>query len=743
MTATVVPLHRLAIDAKAPGLPRAFLEASLCSGVGQYHSPTAKANPRALETITGAAVVAMLDQPQWVPKARAKWAIFSDHLSRRAGEQRQHGRFYALWVDLDRDPPELQDAADRLAADLGATVLAYTSASATRDTPKARLVVPLDRPCPGRRYEACQRILNDRLEGLGITPDRATERANQVCYLPNRGEFYAATAGEDVLAFGGFDWRDAFATELAAHDRAEVKRREDLERRQAEARAKLAEWQATGQVSPIAAYNAAFLLAMVLEAYGYTKHGARWLSPLSESGAPGVTITKDGARWHTAHASDRAVGLPEWGDAFDLLTFWEHGGDRNAALRAVGAMMTVEDGRTLTEFNQDRYREARKADALGEFEDLGDLEDGAADGEALEDGAADGEALEGASKPQRRPFAFMPVGELVANIRPVAWLVRGYVEADSLALVYGEPGHGKSFLAIDLAASIATGTPWHGAETKPGAVFYIAGEGLNGLSRRFKAWETTRGASLAGVPLYVSQRAAPLDDNASAAEVLRVVDDLAAEAGQAPALIVVDTLARCFGGDENSATDIGAFVTNLDALRHRWQATVLVVHHSGKDASRGARGSTALRGAVDAEYRVTKDPAGTVTLESGKMKDADTPDRRAFRLAPVELPLVDDDGAEVWSCVPEAIEARTGTPKRPTGKNARRALEVLENLAAFPEDNSTGGSGCRISVEQWRMALERDGMARQRFAEVKEQLARLGWVAFEDGSSTVLLLCPP
>jgi|SRR5690554_2875435 len=734
MTATVVPLRPAGIDPEALGLPRGFLEARFCSGVGQYHSPDNKHAPRALETITGAAIVAMMNRPQRVPKAHARWAIFSDHLSRRAEDQRQHGRFYALWADLDYPDGDsnprldLQEAADRLAANLGATVLAYASATAMPDRHKARLVVPLETPCPGRRFEACQRILNGRLEALGITPDEATERANQVCYLPNRGEFYAATAGEDVLALGGFDWGETFAAELAAHDRAEAERREALERRQAESRARMAERQATGQASPIGAYNAAFPLSLVLEAYGYTRHGGRWLSPLSESGAPGVTITKDGTRWHTAHESDRDAGLPEWGDAFDLFTFWEHDGDRDAALRAAGAMLVGEDGRSLTAINQDAFREARQAEALDSLEELGDPEDG----EPGTPGAED--------KRQRRGFGFTPVGELVANLRPVSWLVRGYLESDSLALVYGEPGHGKSFLAIDMAASIAAGVAWHGAEAKPGAVFYIAGEGHNGLARRFKAWETTRGASLAVAPLYVSHRAAPLDDKASAAEVLRVVEDLAAEAGVAPALIVVDTLARCFGGDENSAADVGAFVANLDALRDRWRATVLVVHHSGKDSTRGARGSTALRGAVDAEYRVTKDPAGVVTLEAGKMKDADTPERRAFRLAPVELPLLNDDGEPFTSCVLEPTEARVGGPKRPTGKHQQRALSVLGNLAAFPED---GTDGAPVSVEAWRLAMREAGTDRRRFNDAKKQLAALGWIITENNGEAVRLLHLP
>lgn len=739
MTASAVPLYptRSAIDVEDLRLPRSFLEARFCSGVGQYHSPTAKLSPRALESISGAEVMALVNAPQRVTKAQARWAIFSDHLSRRAEDQRQHGRFYALWADLDHDPPELQDAADRLADSLGATVLAYTSASATTDTPKARLLVPLATPCSGDCFEACQRILNDRLEALVVTPDRATERANQVCYLPNRGEFYTATAGEDLLGVGGgFDWKASFARELAAHERAEAERLEKLERRQTEARAKLTEREATGQASPIAAYNAAFHVPLVLEAYGYTRHGNRWLSPLSESGTPGVTIIKDGARWHTAHESDIRAGLPESGDAFDLLKFWEHNGDTNAALRAVGAMMTTEDGRTLTKYNQDAYRESRQQGVRDAVDTLDDLEDGKAVSEELE------------GRSQRRAFAFTPVGELVANIRPVSWLVRGYVEADSLALAYGEPGHGKSFLAIDLAASIATGTPWHGAETKAGAVFYIAGEGHNGLSRRFKAWESSRRVSLTGVPLYISQRATPLDDNDSAAEVLRVVDDLAKEAGQAPSLIVVDTLARCFGGDENSATDIGAFVTNLDSLRHRWGATVLVVHHSGKDSTRGARGSTALRGAVDTEYRITKNIEGVITLEAGKMKDADTPERRVFLLAPVELSLVDDDGESVWSRVLEPAGVTATILKRPKGANQRLALEALEVLVGLePEDSE---SGRRVKIETWRRDYERRHKERdgkeadpKRFKEIHTSLARRGWLTMEDEDATVCLTASP
>ncbi len=98
------------------------------------------------------------------------------------------------------------------------------------------------------------------------------------------------------------------------------------------------------------------------------------------------------------------------------------------------------------------------------------------------------------SKPE---FAFSHVKELVKGVKPINWLIKGFLEMDSLSLMFGEPACGKSFSAIDLACCVATGKDWHGMPVKqPGPVFYIAGEGFNGLSRRFMAWQVSHGHNL-------------------------------------------------------------------------------------------------------------------------------------------------------------------------------------------------------------------------------------------------------
>ena len=172
-----------------------------------------------------------------------------------------------------------------------------------------------------------------------------------------------------------------------------------------------------------------------------------------------------------------------------------------------------------------------------------------------------------------RPFRFIAACDM--PVKPVAWLVREYIEEDALAVVYGPPGKGKSFLALDVSCCIAMGIPFHGHDVKQGTVFYIAGEGHNGLARRLRAWAQHNGTDMPAL-LFVSDAPTDLSSATNVAKVAESVQQLADATGEAPALIVIDTMARNFGGDENSATEVGQFVRNADVLRRHWKATVLI-----------------------------------------------------------------------------------------------------------------------------------------------------------------------
>jgi len=253
------------------------------------------------------------------------------------------------------------------------------------------------------------------------------------------------------------------------------------------------------------------------------------------------------------------------------------------------------------------------------------------------------------SSVSRRLFGFTRLGEM-PPIQPTNWLIKPFLEANSLAVLFGDPAVGKSFVAIDMACAIATGRPWHGRRAKPGAVFYIAGEGLNSIRKRFCAWEIHHGVDLSQAPLFVSNHAAELYSLDEADKVSATIQRLAESSGVTPALIVIDTLARNFGGDENSTQDMSAFITAVDgALKHKFGACVLIVHHTGHGDKSRARGSIALKAGIDAEYLVTRDDTQIVQLEALKMKDASLPSPMAFASHVVELGLTDEDGEPVTS----------------------------------------------------------------------------------------------
>lgn len=247
-----------------------------------------------------------------------------------------------------------------------------------------------------------------------------------------------------------------------------------------------------------------------------------------------------------------------------------------------------------------------------------------------------GQAMEDEFEEAERIPLFEHVGSGLDVIKEVEWTIERYVEQDAVSMVYGPSGVGKSFVVLGMACAVATGTPWFGMMVKQGPVFYIAGEGHNGLMRRFKAWETGEGVSLRNAPLYKSRKAIGLLNESEALLLREELQQMMDQFGR-PSLIVVDTLARNFGdGDENSTEDMSKFIRVLDELRAEAKCHVMVVHHSGHEGTR-ARGSSSLRAAMDQEYQVTSTGPGVVLVKNTKMKDAEPPAERHFRIKQIQI----------------------------------------------------------------------------------------------------------
>jgi hypothetical protein len=214
---------------------------------------------------------------------------------------------------------------------------------------------------PGADYSMMAKILNDRLEAAGLIPDRATERTGQLCYLPNRGEYYQHL----IIEGETLNPSVVFADEIQAEQARLKAEAEERERRHQEALRKTQARIDTEQADPIAAFNAEYPPELALERYGHTmQQNDKWLPSNSESGRAGGT-TKDG-KWHFHNGCMSMVGQPAknggtWGDSFDLFTWYEHGGDRNRAIKAAGEMFYRTDPQTgeritITKFNQRQYK---------------------------------------------------------------------------------------------------------------------------------------------------------------------------------------------------------------------------------------------------------------------------------------------------------------------------------------------------------------------------------------------------
>jgi phage/plasmid primase-like uncharacterized protein len=349
------------------------------------------------------------------------------------------------------------------------------------------------------------------------------------------------------------------------------------------------------------------------------------------------------------------------------------------------------------------------------------------------------EQIERVAGPMRDKLGFEFTRADNLELHQIKWVVDDYIEADSLAQVFGDPGGGKSFVSIDLACCVATGKDWHGHQVQQGAVFYIAGEGHNGLARRFKAWQLGNGQTLDGAPLYKSHRAAQLYDTTEAAIVAESIKELSAQSGCIPSMIIIDTLARNHGGDENSTQDMNAFIQHLDTyLRQPWKCCVLVVHHSGVADKDRSRGSTALKGALDAEYRCQLDSGTkTIAFESKKMKDAEMPAPKNFQITQVDLPILDKHNNPVRGVYLTAVDLNglmDSIQKRTVlSGNQRLALNCLVAIEVKRASDGVQGFAAQVDYDEWRDSAKEHGMNARRFAESIKALVKKEMVLDRSG----------
>lgn len=268
---------------------------------------------------------------------------------------------------------------------------------------------------------------------------------------------------------------------------------------------------------------------------------------------------------------------------------------------------------------------------------------------------------------------------------------------NQFSVVYGESNCGKTFFALDLALHLAQGSKWFSRETRQCGVVYVAMEGGHGIRNRIAAFKQHHGLDDAQVALAVIPQTVSLLNNQADVQALIDAIAIAAQTIEGPiGLIIFDTLSRALsGGDENSSEDMGALVRNVDLIRKMTGSHVMFIHHSGKDAARGARGHSLVRAATDTEIEVFRDQeTGISTAEVKKQRELETGGMVSFKLEAIEVGQT-PRGKAVKSCVVSPLEVAVGRQSKdkvnslpPAAQIAVRLLtDCLLEKGSIPADN--------------------------------------------------------
>lgn len=324
-----------------------------------------------------------------------------------------------------------------------------------------------------------------------------------------------------------------------------------------------------------------------------------------------------------------------------------------------------------------------------------------------------------------------------ANKPAPKWLIKHVLPEAELVVLYGASGSGKTFMALDMAGCIARGLPWRGKKTKQGRVVYIAAEGAGGFRNRMQAYAQHHAIELDDLNIGVINAAPNFLEKIDALDVARSI-----KASGGADVIVVDTFAQVMpGGNENAGEDMGKAMAHCKGLHRATGAVVVLVHHAGKDASKGARGWSGLRAAADAELEVVRAPTGRV-MRLSKQKDGEDELEWGFDLEVVQIG-VDEDLEAITSCIviEAAVPAVGGVASRKLGPVEAVVNAVIQEFAIAQTSGIEVGPVLAETVK--RMDPPADGKRDSRKQRARRALEALTvgddapyWIA-DDGCITI------
>jgi hypothetical protein len=268
---------------------------------------------------------------------------------------------------------------------------------------------------------------------------------------------------------------------------------------------------------------------------------------------------------------------------------------------------------------------------------------------------------------------------------PLEWAIKHIFPRQGIVAIYGPSQSGKSFLAMDGGIAIAEGKRWFARRVSISSVVYVALEGEGGYRNRVMAWQEVNHRKISDNFKFMIKQTFHLDSTEDVEALASVVNS--------GSVIIIDTLNRAAPtADENNSEDMGRILEGAKRLQALTEGLIIIVHHTGKDASRGARGHSSFFAALDAAIEVKRD--GQTNQRSWSLAKAkDSEDGAIYHFDLVPVPLGQDSDLEpVTSCVLRWNPNVTTIRKQPRGKDQKTVLKFVQQALQITTARGRGGS---------------------------------------------------
>jgi len=346
-------------------------------------------------------------------------------------------------------------------------------------------------------------------------------------------------------------------------------------------------------------------------------------------------------------------------------------------------------------------------------------------------------------KMRRQSFSSAVANALTDSSRP---LIDGLLDTACFSVIYGDSNSGKTFVALDLAYHVAVGQSWNGKAVQKGLVVYVAAEGGHGIKRRLaalgKRHDEQHGEEAPSPLLELIVYPIDLTNQSNIQDLVALIKEAEKEYDEKCQWVIVDTLSRAMaGGDENSSRDMTNIVKAADSIREQTGAHFSFIHHTGKDAARGARGHSSLRAATDTEIEIScvKGNDGHVgEMRVTKQRDMDFGQPVGFLLVdeligedPVRKKFVTSAIVE-WRDLDSTAGHRKNKMRLPAGSD--ELLSDLGNLLTIGVTIPYEGGHMQVIPEgglrkEFLARRESKDSARKQFARAKSALVEKGQIA--------------